>query len=119
MRCLRPGFAARLLAMSKQETERLGGRFAKLWAAGTTSALGSGLATIATPLYLASRTSDPLIVSAAFGVAWTPWLLFALPGGEEPPVRGEGLVGRRVELSDLPPLGDVPDHHLAVAAEGK
>jgi MFS family permease len=59
----------------------LGGRFAKLWAASTTSALGSGLATIAAPLLVASRTSNPLVVSAAFGVAWLPWLLFALPGG--------------------------------------
>jgi MFS family permease len=40
--------------------------------------LGSGLATIAAPLLVASRTSDPLTVSAAF---WLPWLLFALPGG--------------------------------------
>ena len=62
-------------------TEQLGGRFAKLLAASTTSALGSGLATIATPLLVASRTSNPLTVSAAFGVAWLPWLLFALPGG--------------------------------------
>jgi MFS family permease len=60
---------------------RLGGQFAKLWAASTTSALGSGLATIAVPLLVASRTSDPLVVSASFGVAWLPWLLFALPGG--------------------------------------
>src|SRR5262249_62097750 len=45
------------------------------------SAVGSGLATIAPPLFVASRTSDPVIVSAAFGVAWLPWLLFALPGG--------------------------------------
>src|ERR1700684_2533675 len=60
---------------------RLGARFAKLWAASTTSALGSGLALIAAPLYVASRTSSPLIVSGATGVAWLPWLLFALPGG--------------------------------------
>jgi MFS family permease len=60
---------------------QLGAGFAKLWAASTISALGSGLATIATPLFVASRTSSPLIVSAAFGVAWLPWLLFALPGG--------------------------------------
>lgn len=59
----------------------LGGRFALLWTAGTASALGSGLATIAAPLLVASWTSDPLVVSAAFGVAWLPWLLFALPGG--------------------------------------
>lgn len=63
------------------EAGRLGARFAKLWAASTTSALGSGLAVIAAPLYVASRTSNPLIVSGATGVAWLPWLLFALPGG--------------------------------------
>lgn len=33
--------------------ERLDGRFARLWAASTTSALGSGLATIAAPLLYA------------------------------------------------------------------
>jgi MFS family permease len=61
--------------------ERLGWRFAKLWAASTTSALGSGLTMIAAPLLVASRTSNPVLVSATFGVAWLPWLLFALPGG--------------------------------------
>jgi len=43
----------------------LGGRFTKLWAASTTSALGSGLATIAAPLYVATHTRSPLIVSAS------------------------------------------------------
>jgi MFS family permease len=61
--------------------EPLGSRFAKLWTASTTSALGSGLATIAAPLFVAAHTGDPLIVSATTGVAWLPWLLFALPGG--------------------------------------
>lgn len=60
---------------------KLGGRFVKLWAASTTSALGSGLATIAAPLFVAARTTNPLVVSAAFAVSWLPWLLFALPGG--------------------------------------
>lgn len=60
---------------------RLGGRFAKLWAASTTSAIGTGLANVATPLFVASRTSNPLIVSIAATVAWLPWLIFALPGG--------------------------------------
>jgi MFS family permease len=69
------------MAGSGQGSEQLGTRFAKLLAASTISALGSGLATIATPLFVASRTSSPLIISAAFGVAWLPWLLFALPGG--------------------------------------
>jgi MFS family permease len=67
--------------MAQAGAEPLGGRFARLWAASTTSALGSGLATIATPLLIASRTSSPLIVSSAAGVSWLPWLLFALPGG--------------------------------------
>jgi len=61
--------------------QALGWRFAKLWTASTTSALGSGLATIAAPLFVAAHTKSPLIVSATFGVAWLPWLLFALPGG--------------------------------------
>ena len=61
--------------------EPLGSRFAKLWTASTTSALGSGLATIAAPLFVAAHTKNPLIVSATTGVAWLPWLLFALPGG--------------------------------------
>ncbi|QMU68505.1 MFS transporter [Streptacidiphilus sp. P02-A3a] len=68
-------------AVDSGGTAGLGGRFARLWAASTTSALGSGLATIATPLLIASRTSDPLLVSGAAAVAWLPWLLFALPGG--------------------------------------
>jgi MFS family permease len=59
----------------------LDGRFARLWAASTTSALGSGLTTIAAPLFVASRTSNPVVVSVSFAVAWLPWLLFALPGG--------------------------------------
>ncbi|MEV4493877.1 MFS transporter [Micromonospora coxensis] len=61
--------------------ERLDGRFVRLWAASTLSALGSGMATVAAPLYVAARTDDPLVVSVAAGVAWLPWLLFALPGG--------------------------------------
>ena len=61
--------------------DRLDARFARLWAAATASALGSGLAVVATPLLVASRTSDPLVVSAASAAAWLPWLLFALPGG--------------------------------------
>ncbi|GHJ53814.1 hypothetical protein Nm8I071_31210 [Nonomuraea sp. TT08I-71] len=61
--------------------DRLDGRFARLWAASTLSALGSGMATVAAPLYVASQTDDPLTVSAGAAVAWLPWLLFALPGG--------------------------------------
>ncbi|HEY2577275.1 MAG TPA: MFS transporter, partial [Streptosporangiaceae bacterium] len=67
--------------MAGQEAEPLGSRFVKLWTASTTSALGSGLATIAAPLLVASRSSNPTVVAATFGVSWLPWLLFALPGG--------------------------------------
>jgi hypothetical protein len=61
--------------------EGLGWRFAKLWTASTTPALGSGLATIAPPLFVAAHTKSPLIVSATSAAAGVPWLLFALPGG--------------------------------------
>ena len=67
--------------MAGQEAEPLGSRFVKLWTASTTSALGSGLATIAAPLLVASRSSNPTVVAATFAVTWLPWLLFALPGG--------------------------------------
>jgi len=69
------------VGMADARDDRLDGRFVRLWAASATSALGSGVATIAAPLLVASRTSDPLVVSAAFAVAWLPWLLFSLPGG--------------------------------------
>jgi MFS family permease len=52
-----------------------------LWTGSTASAVGSGLATVAMPLLIASRTSNALIVSSASTVSWLPWLLFALPGG--------------------------------------
>ena len=61
--------------------EALGRRFAALWASSTASAFGTGLATVATPLFIASRTGDPFVVSTAAAVTWLPWLLFALPGG--------------------------------------
>jgi MFS family permease len=69
------------LAVTGDAGTGLGTRFARLWAASTLSALGSGLATVAAPLFVASRTDDPLVVAAASAVAWLPWLLFALPGG--------------------------------------
>jgi MFS family permease len=67
--------------MSTQRPDRLDASFGKLWAASTMSALGTGLSMVAAPLFVASLTASPLVVSAAFGVAWTPYLLFSLPGG--------------------------------------
>ena len=67
--------------MSADGGARLDRRFAVLWTSSTTSAFGTGLATVATPLFVASQTSDPLLVSSAAAVTWLPWLLFALPGG--------------------------------------
>jgi MFS family permease len=67
--------------VGQEAVDRLGARFAKLWAASTTSALGSGVAIVAAPLFVASRTANPLVVAGASAVAWLPWLLFALPGG--------------------------------------
>jgi MFS family permease len=61
--------------------DKLGAKFARLWTASTTSALGSGVATVAAPLFVATRTTDPVVISGAFAISWLPWLLFALPGG--------------------------------------
>ncbi|WP_420119519.1 MFS transporter, partial [Micromonospora sp.] len=72
--------------------EGLDARFGRLWAASTLSALGSGMATVAAPLYAAARSDDPLVVAAAAGASWLPWLLFALPGG----VRVDRLDRRRL-----------------------
>jgi MFS family permease len=69
------------MTTSGETKGRLDSRFAKIWAASTTSALGSGLTQIAAPLLVASRTRDPLAVSLVFVVLELPWLLFALPGG--------------------------------------
>lgn len=60
---------------------RLDATFAKLWAATTASALGLGLETVATPLLIASVSSNPLVVSGAAAAATVPWLLFGLPAG--------------------------------------
>ena len=82
-----PGLPAQHLSgaisayVARDATERLGWRYAKPWAASTTSASAAAWPLIAAPLLVASRTSNPLVVSAAFGVSWLPWLLFALPGG--------------------------------------
>jgi MFS family permease len=67
--------------VAREAAGRLGWRFAKLWAASTASALGSGLTLIAAPLLVASHTRDPLLVSGVSAISWLPWLLFALPGG--------------------------------------
>jgi MFS family permease len=61
--------------------ESLGGRFARLWAASTLSALGTGLTVVAAPLYVSARTANPLIVAATTAAATLPWLLFGLPAG--------------------------------------
>jgi MFS family permease len=59
----------------------LGHRFATLWAAGSISALGSGVTAVAVPLLLASMSGDPLVVSGAMVATTLPFLLFSLVSG--------------------------------------
>jgi MFS family permease len=59
----------------------LGHRFTTLWAAGSISALGSGVTAIAVPLLLASMSGDPLVVSGAMVATTLPFLLFSLVSG--------------------------------------
>lgn len=60
---------------------RLGGRFARLWAASAVSNLGDGVALAAGPLLLVTLTDDPALVAGAVFVQQLPWLLFSLPAG--------------------------------------
>lgn len=60
---------------------RLGHRFGTLWAAGSISALGSGISNVAVPLLVASMSGDPLVVSGAMFAAMLPFLLFSLVSG--------------------------------------
>ncbi len=62
-------------------SRRLGPSFFKLWSAGAVSSLGTGLATVATPLFVAHRTQSAFVVALAFFASTVPWLLFALPAG--------------------------------------
>jgi MFS family permease len=61
--------------------DRLDQRFWKLWSSATGSVLGSGMVTVAAPLLVASRSSNPLVVSGATAAAMLPWLLLSLPAG--------------------------------------
>ena len=61
--------------------EGLDARFGRLWAASTLSALGSGMATVAAPLYAAARSDDPLVVAAAAGRPGCPGCSSPCPAG--------------------------------------
>jgi MFS family permease len=60
---------------------RLGRPFTLLWSASTISALGDGVTGVAAPLWLASRTDSPLVVSGGVFAVTLPWLLFSLLSG--------------------------------------
>jgi MFS family permease len=59
----------------------MGGDFRRLWTANAISSLGDGAMLAAGPLFVASRTSDPLLVAAAMFAQQLPWLLFSLIAG--------------------------------------
>lgn len=61
--------------------DRLGGRYWRLWTAGTISNLGDGANAAALPLLVASVTRDPRLVAGMQVFFTLPWLLFALPAG--------------------------------------
>ena len=78
---------------------QLGARFAKLWLASTASALGVGLATVATPLLIASRTSEP---AGHLGRAGRRLAALAAVRAAR---RGAGGPGRPAPADDLDRLG--------------
>lgn len=52
-----------------------------LWSASAISALGDGMRTACVPLLAVSFARDPRAVALVTGIAYVPWLLFALPSG--------------------------------------
>jgi len=67
--------------LSRRRTPALGAGFRRLWLATTVSNIGDGVTAVATPLLVASLTSDPGLVAGAVFVTQLPWLLFALISG--------------------------------------
>jgi MFS family permease len=59
----------------------MGRDFRRLWTASAISSLGDGAMLAAGPLFVASQTSDPLLVAAAMFAQQLPWLLFSLIAG--------------------------------------
>lgn len=62
-------------------TDRLGGRFWRLWSASVVSNLGDGISIIAYPWLAATLTRDPVLIAGLAVATRLPWLLFALPAG--------------------------------------
>ncbi len=65
----------------RRATERLGGRFWRLWSASVVSNLGDGISIIAYPWLAATLTRDPVLIAGLAVASRLPWLLFALPAG--------------------------------------
>jgi MFS family permease len=57
------------------------GEFGKLWAAGTISGIGDGVALAAVPLLATSLTTDPVAVAGLMVAEQLPFVLFSLPSG--------------------------------------
>lgn len=60
---------------------RLGAPFWRLFGASAASNLADGVARAVVPLLAVTLTRDPVLISAVTGLAFLPWLLFALPAG--------------------------------------
>src|SRR5690554_2721405 len=56
-------------------------RFASIWTAISAGHLASVIAKIALPIFAATETGSPLVVSAVALALTFPWLLFGLPAG--------------------------------------
>ncbi len=67
--------------MLNRKHEPLGSNFRKIWLATCVSTLGDGVRETVLPLYAASLTRDPIVVSLVSLAAGLPWLLFSLVSG--------------------------------------
>ncbi|HEU4480511.1 MAG TPA: MFS transporter, partial [Actinomycetota bacterium] len=65
----------------REEPEKLGRDYQKLWLATAVTNLGDGVRVAALPLLAATLTRDPLFISGVLFASKLPWLLFSLHSG--------------------------------------
>ncbi len=66
---------------SQKTQTKLGGAYAKLYAASTISNIGDGIGTIAYPWLASALTRNGFLIALVAVVQRLPWLLFSLPAG--------------------------------------
>ena len=65
----------------RNDRQKLGTRYWRLWSAAASSSFGDGLVYVAFPLLAASVTRDPRLIAGVMFAERLPWLLVSLAAG--------------------------------------